>query len=114
MARHIVQDVIAVLPSFTLRELRRGRKRGPLVKPAFLDVFLNRLRGMKVDADGAALVAFFVQANRSFVSILMKVRDLQAAAGRQPNAGSQAPSSAAFTRAAARRRTSRWWRSLKC
>jgi hypothetical protein len=55
----------------------------------FLDVLGDRLRRLEVQTNRSALVAFLMQADRRFVAVLVKVRDLQPAGGGQPGAGVQ-------------------------
>ncbi len=52
-----------------------------------LQVLVDRLGGGVVQADGAALVAFFAQAQGGLLALLPKVFDEERAAGRQADAG---------------------------
>jgi hypothetical protein len=55
-----------------LRELRRGRNRGPLVSSAF-SIYSESLGRLEVQTEGAALVAFLMEPDRRFVAVLVEV-----------------------------------------
>ncbi len=51
------------------------------------DILLDGLSGNGIEADRAALVAFFMEADRRFAFIHVEVLHLETAAGGEPDAG---------------------------
>ena len=64
----------------------RAEERAGL-EASLLNVFVDRLAGGVVKPDRAALAALFVQLDSGLVPVLMKVRNLEPAAGAEPRSG---------------------------
>lgn len=65
--------------------IKAGPEEGTARQPGLFHIFLDGLRGVEVNADGAALVALLMQTDGGLVAVLVKVGNLQPAIGGQPD-----------------------------